>query len=225
MEKPPVQQMVERYLSRRSRLHRLLRPPLPLISNRKESHLPHCDGIKLFIGGAGSSVPGSYLSVDLVPFPGVNVVADIHTLPFADNSVAAIECDAVLEHVHHPSLAVAECRRVLQAGGFLHIVVPFCHPFHEYPKDYQRWTIDGLRQLLNRFEVIDAGIRTGPTATLLSMFLEYVKLLSPRPLKKAAYVFWGWLVWPLRYLDFWLNRSPDARLLANHVYALARKRP
>jgi len=86
-------------------------------------------------------------------------------------------------------------------------VVPFCHPFHEYPKDYHRWTIDGLKELLQQFEVIDAGIRTGPTATLLIVLLEYVKLVSPKPFRRAVYVFCGWLVWPFRYLDVWLNRK------------------
>jgi SAM-dependent methyltransferase len=223
MEQAQMQAMLDRYQRRRSRLYRLLRPPLPLISNPGESRLPQCAGVKLFIGGAGSAVPPSFLNVDLAPFSGVDLVADIQTLPFTDNSVAAIECDAVLEHVPRPIDAVTECLRVLRPGGLLHIVVPFCHPFHEYPKDYQRWTLDGLKQLLGRFQIIDAGIRAGPTATILSFALEYVKLISPKPLKKMAYAFCGWLVWPFRYVDVWLNKKPDACILANHFYVLARK--
>jgi SAM-dependent methyltransferase len=196
---------------------------LPLVANPREARLPDCAGIKLFIGGAGSSVPPSYLNVDLVPYPGVSLVADIHNLPFENDSVAGIECDAVLEHVQRPPEAVAECMRVLRPSGFIHIVVPFCHPFHEYPKDYQRWTDDGLRELLSKFEIINLGVRTGPTATLLAFLLEYVKLVSPRPFKKLAYAFCGWLVWPVRYMDTWLNNRSDARLLANHFYVLARK--
>jgi SAM-dependent methyltransferase len=225
MQPAQAQPMLDRYLNRRSRLYLLLRPPLPLIANPNEAFLPERSGVKLFVGGAGSNAPASFLNIDLFATSGVDIVADIHSLPFANDSVAAIECDAVLEHVQCPQDAVAECLRVLQPAGFIHIVVPFCHPFHEYPKDYQRWTIDGLKELLQQFEVIDAGIRTGPTATLLVVFLEYVKLLSPKPLRKAVYVFCGWLVWPVRYLDVWLNRKPDAQVLANHVYALARKPP
>jgi SAM-dependent methyltransferase len=215
--------MERRYLRRRSRWYRFLRPPLPLIYNRRESHLPDCTGLKLFIGGAGNAVPPSFVNVDLSSFPGVDVVADIQALPFADGSIAAIECDAVLEHVQTPSQAIAECARVLRPGGFLHVVVPFCHPFHEYPRDYRRWTVDGLKELLKGFEIVDAGIRTGPTATLLVFLLEFIKLASPKPLKKPAYVLCAWIVWPLRYLDLWLNKKPEAGLLANHVYALVRK--
>jgi len=35
---------------------------------------------------------------------------------------------------------------------------------------------------------------------------------------------WGWLTAPLRYLDLWLDRRPDAHTLANHLYILARKK-
>lgn len=106
----------------------------------------------------------------------------------------------------------------------MHLVVPFCHPFHAYPTDYQRWTIDGLKGLLSEFEIVSIGIRTGPTATMLTFVLEFVKVLSPGPLKKPARAICAWIIWPFRYLDLWLNRRPDAYVLANHIYALVRKR-
>ena len=48
-------------------------------------------------------------------------------------------------------------------GGWAHIVTPFCHPFHEYPKDYRRFTPDGLRQMAGDLEVAAAGWRTVAT--------------------------------------------------------------
>lgn len=215
--------MTETYERRKRRLYRLLRPPLPLIHNPRESLLPETDGIKLFIGGAGGEIPPGFMNVDLVPFPGVDLVANLESLPFADGSVAAIQCDAVLEHVMNPAGSVAEMLRVLRPGGYLHVAVPFCHPFHAYPSDYTRWTLEGLRQLLRDFHVLDAGMRTGPTATLLAVVLEYVKVVGPQALRKPLYGFFGWLLWPLRYLDLWLNERPEAWRLANHIYALARK--
>lgn len=177
----------------------------------------------LYIGGAGRSVAG-YVNLDLFPMPGVNVAADVEALPFADGCFTRIECDAVLEHVRHAEIAIAEIRRVLAPGGYLHLVTPFCHPFHEYPKDYRRFTIDGLRELADGLDPVAEGWRTGPTATLLVFTIEYAKLLLPwRWWRAAAHVGLGWLLFPLRYLDLLLLRSPYRGRIGNHCYLWLRK--
>src|SRR5690348_5169569 len=219
----PTAVMVSRYKRRRSLLYRIFRPPLPLVYNPREGFLPQCAGLKLFVGGAGVTAPKSFVNVDVTPFAGVDIVADMEQLPFADGSVSAIACDAVLEHVRAPGKAIAECLLVLPPAGWLHVVVPFCHPFHGYPGDFQRSTLDGLKTLLRDFEIVDVGVRTGPTATLLVFLLEYAKVASPKLLRKLSYALFGWILWPLRYLDVWLNRKPEAQILANHIYALVRK--
>lgn len=43
--------------------------------------------------------------------------ADVEHLPFADQSFAAVACSFGLGHFPYPELAVAECRRVVKAGG------------------------------------------------------------------------------------------------------------
>ena len=220
-------EMLARYRRRDSRLYRFLRAPLPLIHNAAESPLPHCEGPKLWIGGAGCPVPAGFVNFDYEPFPGVNVAGDVQRLPFYDGSVAAIECDAVLEHVEDAEAAVAEMVRVLRPGGFLHVVVPFQHPFHAYPSDYHRWTLRGLRRMLvqSGCVVVDEGIRTGPTATMLSFFCEYCRIVAPASFGRVAYAAANWIVWPLRYLDLWLNHKPNAHVLANSIYILAEKDP
>ena len=212
-----------RYSFRQSAVYRLLRPPLPLVYNKHERHLPDGNGLALLVGGAGERVPAGFINVDLVEFPGVDVVADIEALPFAAQSISRVECNAVLEHVSDARAAVEELLRVLKPGGYAHFVVPFCHPLHLYPSDYRRWTKEGLCKLLGAFDIVDVGVRSGPTATLLTFFLEYLKLLSPRVCGKAVFAGAGWLLWPLRYLDLLLLRRADADVLANHIYALVQK--
>ena len=73
-------------------------------------------------------------------------------------------------------------------------------------------------------EVVSTGWMTGPTSTMLIFFIEYVKLWLPsRALRQAAWVALGWVLSPLRYLDYFLLRSDRAGQLGNHGYVMARK--
>ena len=151
--------------SRRGR--RALEPPRPFVLNARENIPAPLGRWNLYIGGAGRTVPG-YVNLDLIPMPGVDIAADAAQLPFPSEQFQRVECDAVLEHVRDPGRVVGELCRVLAPGGYLHLVTPFCHPFHEYPGDYHRFTPDGLRQLVPGLEVVAEGWRTGPTATCWS---------------------------------------------------------
>lgn len=223
--------MTARYGERASgaaaaRLKRALRPPLPLVHNPAEPRLPHPAGSRnLWIGGGGRATPG-FFNLDIGRFPGVDLLANAERLPLCDSVLDAVECDAVLEHVENPDALAREIFRALKPGGLVHAVVPFCHPYHAYPADFRRWTQAGLEQWFHSFgfERLESGVRTGPAATLLAFLLEFNKVLfGEKLLGKAAYAACGWLLFPLRYLDTWLNRTPRAHLLANHVFLLARK--
>ena len=222
----------QRYRERNSRrwlarLRRLLEPPLPVFLNPAEPTNFPLGRWNLYIGGAGRAVDG-YVNLDLLAIPGVDVAADAEHLPFPAGIFTRVECDAVLEHVADAGAVFREIVRVTAPGGYIHLVTPFCHPFHEYPRDYRRFTLDGLKNLSARSEtplqIVAEGWRTGPTATLLVFFIEYVKLLLPfRAWRVVAHGVCGWILFPLRYLDLWLLRSGEARRLGNHCYLWLKK--
>ena len=219
-----VEQMVQRYRRRGTRWYRYLSPPLPLVHNPAERQLPDSGtGHVLLIGGAAQATAAHVINLDIVAAPGVDVVADAAALPFADGQFARIECDAVLEHVPNPDVVVAEVRRTLARGGYAHLVVPFNHPYHGYPRDYHRWTRLGFERLIHPLEVVDAGVRTGPAATWLLTTLQFVKLVVPGASGRLLGAAVGWVLWPVRYVDLWLYRRDDAHVLANSLYVLARK--
>ena len=221
MSSNPVENLAKK---RSNRWYRLLLPLAPIYANPAEHDFqPPLGRWNLYVGGAGSTVAG-YVNVDLFPLPGVDVVCDAAWLPFRDAVFERVELDAVLEHTPDPRAILDDIRRCLAAGGCLHVVVPFCHPFHEYPRDYFRFTPDGLKLLVAPLEVVSSGWRTGPTATLLSFVLEYAKLwFKRRAWKRAVHFALGWLLFPLRYLDVWLLRRPDAGQIGNHCFVWARK--
>lgn len=209
----------------RTRLYRALKPPDPFVRNPDEPlHFP-LGRWNLYVGGGGSQ-PEGYVNIDLFALPGVHVAADAEHLPFGSGLFQRIECDAVLEHVRNPDLVMGELSRVLAPGGYVHLVTPFCHPFHQYPRDYRRFTLDGLKQLAGtELELVAEGWRTGPTATVLVFVLEYVKLWLPwRLWRGLVHGILGWLLFPLRYLDLLFFQSPRAGMLGNHCYIWLRKR-
>ena len=221
----PLEALYRKRNSRRlrDRLRRLLMPPAPFVMNPAEPKDFPMGRWNLYIGGAGR-VPDGYVNLDLFALPGVDVAADAEQLPFPAELFQRVECDAVLEHVRDPERVMQEIRRVLAPGGYAHLVTPFCHPFHEYPKDYRRFTPDGLREIACGMEVVAEGWRTGPTATLLVFVIEYVKLLLPfQAWRVVSHGVLGWVLFPLRYLDLILLRFPQAGRLGNHCYMWLRK--
>ena len=227
MDTKTLQQAYERRASARwrDRVRRWLEPPAPFLMNPREPRDFPLGRWNLYLGGAGRRVPG-YVNLDLFPMAGVDVAADAHWLPFADGLFTRVECDAVLEHVRDAGRVMEEIVRVLAPGGYAHIVVPFCHPYHAYPDDYRRFTPAGLRALgeIRGLEAVSEGWRTGPTATLLVFVIEYAKLLFPSKLWRAAmHGLLGWLLFPLRYLDLPLFDSARAGRLGNHCYGWFRK--
>jgi SAM-dependent methyltransferase len=222
--------VLERYYRRRTargwrqRIRRFLEPPAPFVMNPEEPRDFPLGRWNLYIGGAGRVVDG-YVNLDLVAMPGVDVAADAERLPFPSSVFERVECDAVLEHVHDPARVMAEIRRVLAPGGYVHLVTPFCHPYHAYPGDYRRFTLEGLREMAGDLDVVAEGWRTGPSATVLVFLIEYVKLLLPwRAWRILAHGVLGWLLFPLRYLDLLVFKSTN-RLgrIGNHCYLWLRK--
>lgn len=134
------------------------------------------DAVILNLGSGTRRISRSVINVDFLPFAGVDVVADVTRLPFKDNSIDGIISEAALEHVRHCRAAFDEMHRALKKGGYLYLVVPFIVGYHPSPNDYRRWTVPGIIDDLGGFEVVESGIRGGPTSALLWILQEWLAM-------------------------------------------------
>lgn len=63
----------------------------------------------------------------------VDIVSDIVNIPLEDNSVDAILCTEVFEHIKDPLLALREFRRICKKDGILLLTAPVCSLTHFAP--------------------------------------------------------------------------------------------
>lgn len=113
-----------------------------------------------------------YKILDVVDTYNPDIIGDIHKLPFPDNSVPAIFCLAVLQHVENPILASQELYRVLKPGGYCMVYVPFLYYYHAskgYYNDYWRFSEDAVDYLFKNFSVLEKQAVRGAAETWLKI--------------------------------------------------------
>ncbi|TAL49393.1 class I SAM-dependent methyltransferase [Patescibacteria group bacterium] len=184
-------------------------------------------GIVLNIGSGPKVIGSTVINLDLFPYRGVSVVADALNLPFKDNSVEAVVCTEILEHLKDPEVAVSEINRVLTKSGSVYVSVPFLFPFHSSPSDFRRWTHGGLRNLFADFETIEIGVYAGPFSAL-TVWCSY--LFASLFSFGSASLYWFlmnlsmFVFFPIKLFDFIASRLPFAINSSAELYVIARKK-
>lgn len=114
----------------------------------------------------------NYKILDQVPDYNPDIVGDIHDLPFDNESIEAIFCLAVLEHVENPIKAMDEIFRVMKPGGKVLIYVPFLYYYHAhkgYYGDYWRFTVDTLKMFAKPFSKFEIQAVRLPIETIVRL--------------------------------------------------------
>lgn len=185
-------------------------------------------GTTLNIGsGPRVYIRAGVTNVDITPYPGVSIIASAENIPLADNSVARIISDNVLEHIANPALAVREMHRLLAPGGVAYVATPFLYPFHSSPSDYQRWSTQGLIALCKDFEVVEIGVRAGPFSAFTAYLNHLVGLLLSCGSPTLDSLFTNlvmFLTFPLKVPDIIFNHWPGADRMAAALFCVVRKR-
>jgi SAM-dependent methyltransferase len=127
--------------------------------------------------GAGlrSEIDETVVTLEVVEYPGIDVVATNQSIPFQDEVFDAVLSLNVLEHVTDPFQSASELVRVLKPGGRIYCVVPFLQPEHGYPDHYFNMTRSGIRRLFPERMSVEQQIvpKSGHPIWTLHWFLSW----------------------------------------------------
>lgn len=132
-----------------------------------------------------------YISLDA--FTNVDVVGDALSIPFRESVFDTVICTEVIEHVSKPWVVVHESNRVLKEGGHFLLSTPFLYPYHPEPKDYFRYTSEGLRALLEDACFTVVAIQSMGGEKLV--FVEYLgRMMKDTRFKRGLMCGLYWLI-------------------------------
>ncbi|MDI6903825.1 MAG: class I SAM-dependent methyltransferase [Methanocellales archaeon] len=101
-----------------------------------KGYFQHANYISLDFGSAFGTSP-------------IGIIGDLTSIPFKDESIDAVLCTQVLEHVKEPKSVVSEFYRILKPNGSLFLTAPQGWGIHQEPYDYFRFTSYGLEYIFN----------------------------------------------------------------------------
>jgi SAM-dependent methyltransferase len=123
---------------------------------------------------------------------------DMQDLPFKNNTFDFVISDQVIEHLEDPFRAVAESYRVLKRGGIGVFATVLITPIHEAPKDYWRFTPDGLKHLCSKFsKVIECGSWGNRVVVGITLISDHLRFI---PVKEIP-------INPILYLANWNEKK------------------
>jgi SAM-dependent methyltransferase len=112
--------------------------------------------------GCGSLPSEGYINLDIVPYEGVNIIADLnHTpFPFKDDSFDEVVCYHVLAHMQNFHKTITELVRVIKDGGRLRVFASyfpsskwFGDPDHRIPFGWR--TFDGYTKVVGKPKIYE----------------------------------------------------------------------
>lgn len=101
--------------------------------------------------------PKNYLGIDYVLGDGVDLIVDAMFLPerFGENIFDVVMSTEMLEHAEDWRSIVNGMKRVLKPNGLLIITTRSPgFPYHAYPYDYWRYTLDDFNEIFSDLEIL-----------------------------------------------------------------------
>jgi glycosyltransferase involved in cell wall biosynthesis/uncharacterized protein YbaR (Trm112 family)/predicted SAM-dependent methyltransferase len=117
------------------------------------------------------------IRLDVTLHPYVDVVADVHALPFLPHSIDYIFSLAVIEHLRQPFLAAQSMYEALKDGGYIYHECNFVFAYHGYPHHYFNASLQGMEQVFSQFTHLRKGVAPYqmPSLALLMVLDTYLR--------------------------------------------------
>jgi SAM-dependent methyltransferase len=129
--------------------------------------------------------PKEYLGIDIVEGEGVDQILDLHEMAdhFGENAFDLIISSDTMEHIEDLESASHNMHRVLKKGGRLVLGVPMMKtPYHGFPHDYWRFTLDDLKHLYKDMKVL-AAYDTEGVCIILEKQKDHLEFDTGYPVK------------------------------------------
>jgi SAM-dependent methyltransferase len=120
----------------------------------------------------------NYVGIDYLG-DAADLLADAHSLPFADSTFDCVFSYAVLEHLHNPFLAIGEVSRVLKPGGFYVGTVSQGEPFHSSYFHPTGWGMLSLVSSVSELRLVKMwdGIETLTSLATMGRYPRVIRFL------------------------------------------------
>jgi uncharacterized protein YbaR (Trm112 family)/SAM-dependent methyltransferase len=166
----------------------------------------------------------TFIESDILFGPRTQIIADAHSLPFANDSMDGVIIQAVLEHVVDPYRCVEEIHRVLKQKGIVYSETPFMQQTHMAGYDFTRFTDLGHRRLFRKFEEIERGIVVGPASALAWSMQYFLMSFTDSPnFKKIIRAISSLFLFWLKLFDYYLIHNISSYDAASGFYFIGRK--
>ena len=136
------------------------------------------DQIVVEIGSGNMALDDpAIIRMDVKLTPHVDVVGDIHAMPFLPGSLDYVFSLAVFEHLRNPFMAAQSLYEVLKNGGYVYHECNFIFAYHGYPHHYFNATLQGMEQVFADFTHLRKGVAPYqmPAFALESVLVTYLK--------------------------------------------------
>jgi SAM-dependent methyltransferase len=211
----------------------LAAPPVPfLVTSRTKEYVQSLidsmpqEALILNVGAGYTDYGERVTNVDIFNSGTTKIIASALELPIADESADLVILQGVLEHVQDANKTLQECFRVMKKGGLFYTEMPFLQPYHESPIDLRRCTQPGLNEFCQPLTEVDSGIHIGPASTMTWILREFITILlsggNPKFYPRVNSLV-GWVVFPLKYADYWLEKKKHFHRIASSCFYLGKK--